>query len=121
MAMGAVGIVHQVGQRQLVLGGELVQVDGVLEHVGVERALGQREVGLDVVVELDQLDLVALLFQDGLDAQLDLVVVGAGAGADDQFFRVLGGGGAGGQGQGQGGEQQGAAGELPFALIMDSR
>jgi acetylglutamate kinase len=62
MAIGAVGNLHQVGQRQLVVGGELFQVDDVLEDVGVQRTFGQREVGLDVVVELDQLDLVALAF-----------------------------------------------------------
>ena len=77
----------------------------VLEHVGIERAFGQRVVRLHVVVEFDDPDLVALFFQDRLDAQLQLVGIRAGAGADDEFFRVLGMGG-GGEGQAGGGQEQ---------------
>jgi hypothetical protein len=61
----------------------------MLEEVGVERTLGQRQVGLHVVVELHQLDLVALLFEDRHDAGLQLVGVGAGGAADHQV--LLGG------------------------------
>ncbi len=88
-------------------GPELV-IHDVLEHVGVQRAFGQRVVRLHVVVEFHDLDLVALFFQDRLDAQLQLVRIRAGAGADDEFFRVLGVGG-GGEGQAGCGQEQGAA------------
>jgi hypothetical protein len=43
----------QLRDRQLVLARELRHVDDVLEHVGVDRALREREVGLHAVVELD--------------------------------------------------------------------
>ena len=78
----------------------------MLERVGVQRALRQGEVGLHIVVELDHAHRVALLFQYGLDAQLDLVAVGTGGGAEDDFLlgRIGRDGGA-GQGQRDGGGQ----------------
>jgi hypothetical protein len=80
---GALGQCHQV---QLAVTLELVEVDLVLEEVGVQRTVGQGQVGLHVVVELHQLDLVALLLQLGHDAVLQLVDVGAGRAADHQLL-----------------------------------
>jgi hypothetical protein len=58
---------------------EAVQVDDVLEDVGVQRSFGEREVRLDVVAELDDPDFVALAFQQRLVAEADLVRVRPGA------------------------------------------
>ena len=86
------------------LGAELVQIRLVLEHVHVQRAFLQRQVGADVVGELDQLDLVALPFQDRSDAFLDLIAKVADGGADDDFLLV----GIGGEGMAAQGSQQGS-------------
>ena len=56
----------------------------MLEQVGVKRAFGQCQIGLDVVVELDQLDGVAVLLQLGDDGLLQHVVVVAGRGTQHQ-------------------------------------
>ncbi|MNY75872.1 hypothetical protein D3C86_2152780 [compost metagenome] len=45
---------------------------------------------MHVIIELDQLDLVALLFEDGHDALLELVDVRASGAADDQLLLGLG-------------------------------
>ena len=98
------------------LGAELVQIGAVLEHVHVERTFLQRQVGAHIVGELDQLDLVALLFEDGADALLDLVAEIAHGGADDDLLLGRVGrksGAAGQQGGGdEGGMDQGASGML---------
>ncbi|MPN57468.1 hypothetical protein SDC9_205162 [bioreactor metagenome] len=58
----------------------------MLEEVGIQRTIGQRQVRLHIVVELDQLDLVALLLQQRHDASLQLVDVGACGAADDELL-----------------------------------
>src|SRR5690606_12495485 len=67
---------------------EPVHVGDVVEQVGVERALCQCQVGLNVVVDLDQANLVALFFQLGHDGQLEHIVVVAGGGTKHQVLLV---------------------------------
>ena len=79
---------------------EAVQVRGVLEVVGVERAVRQGLVGQDIVVIGDDLELVALVGKRLLDLLEDLCVRGGG-GADLQHFQLaVGGLGSGGIGGG---------------------
>ena len=107
-------------QRQLAVGGELVEIGAVLEEVGIQRSVGQRQIGLHIVVELDQLDLVALFLQLGHYAFLQQVVIGAGGGANQQILlgRVLGQSGhTGGRqqcdcGSGQNGTAAGGKGKM---------
>ncbi|MOA24069.1 hypothetical protein D3C78_1447310 [compost metagenome] len=81
---------HQFQDVELLVGCEFLQVDAVLEEIGVQRTLRQRQIGLHIIIELHQLDLVALFFQDGHDTQLELVDVRAGRAAYHQFLLGLG-------------------------------
>src|SRR5690606_39813510 len=85
-AHGRGGALGDVDDVQLLVFLEAVQIRNVLEQVGVERALRQCQVGLEVVVELDQLDLVALCFELRHDRELQHVVVVAGGGAKHEVL-----------------------------------
>ena len=74
------------GQRQLAVRGELLEIGAVLEKIGIQRSIAQRQIGLHIVVELHQLDLVALLLQLGQDAFLQQVIVGASRRTNQQIF-----------------------------------
>ena len=58
----------------------------MLEELGIQRAIGQRQIGLNIIIELDQLDLVALFLQLRHYAFLQQVIVGAGCGTDQQVL-----------------------------------
>ena len=58
----------------------------MLEEIGVQRAIVQRQIGLHVVVEFDQLDGVTLGLELGHDACLQQVVVGACGGTNAQLL-----------------------------------
>src|SRR5690606_34165798 len=58
---------HQHGQVQPVIRRERLQIRNVLEVVGVQLAVGQRQVGQHVVRELHDAQLDAVGLQDGLD------------------------------------------------------
>ena len=101
LALDAEGlIVDQAGGDQIgaVGGVEAVEIGGVLEVVGVQRAVLQRGVGQNVVVIDHDVELDALFGQCGLD-KLQQLGVGGGAGADgelDALGRGLLDGGLGG-------------------------
>ena len=93
------------GQFGAVFGVKVVQIGLVLEEVSVQVAVGQGFVGHDVVGELFDLQLDALLGQLVADGFQDLGV-GGGGGADHQFGGAFGGsfgsgGAAAGEGEGQ--------------------
>src|SRR5690606_33154032 len=67
---------------------EAVQIGNVLEQVGVQCALRQREIGLHVVVEFDQTNLVSLLFELGDDSLFQDIVVVAGRSAEHQILLI---------------------------------
>jgi hypothetical protein len=73
-------------QRQLAIRGELIEIGTVLEEIGIQRTVGQRQIGLNIIIELDQLDLVALFLQLRHYAFLQQVIVGAGCGTDQQVL-----------------------------------
>ncbi|MNS81594.1 hypothetical protein D3C72_1153080 [compost metagenome] len=77
---------HQRRQIKLAVALELVEIYLVLEEIGVQRAIGQCQIGLHIVIELHQLDLVALFLQQRHDAGLQLVDVRARRAADHQLF-----------------------------------
>jgi hypothetical protein len=72
-----------VRQVELVLGAELLEVGDVLKEVGIKLLLGQLQIGLDVVVELDDLEFDALFLQLSSGDGQDLSVRNGG-GADDE-------------------------------------
>src|SRR5690606_38994549 len=116
------GHLDHFAELQPVVPGELAQVDDMLERVGVERPLGEREVRLDVVVELDDPNLVALLLEQGLDTDLHLVGVRTGRRTDDEFGLCLRDDGGGERrGQRDGGCKEGTAGDLHCRYCPESK
>ena len=73
-------IVDETGGDEVraVAGVEAVQVRGVLEVVGVKLAVFKSGVGQDVIIENNDLEIVAFLGEEGLDLLKDLGVRGRG-------------------------------------------
>ena len=71
-------IVDETGGNEVraVAGVEAVQVRGVLEVVGVKLAVFKSGVGQDVIIENNDLEIVAFLGEEGLDLLKDLGVRG---------------------------------------------
>ena len=82
---------EDVRELQLgMLGDEVLEVRLMLEEVRVDFLVVRREVRLHVVVELDDLELDAVLFELGFDDFEDLGM-GDGGGADlDDLLRLAG-------------------------------
>ena len=70
-----------------VAGIEAVQIRGVLEVVGVELAVFKSGVGQNVIIENNDLEIVAFLGEEGLDLLKDLGVRGGGSADGDGLFR----------------------------------
>ena len=82
-------IVDETGGDEVraVAGVEAVQVRGVLEVVGVKLAVFKSGVGQDVIIENNDLEIVAFLGEEGLDLLKDLGVRGRGSADGDGLFR----------------------------------